>query len=431
MELALIAAGLALFFFVLPHSLVGDDVQRARALKLLFDTGQAPPGPYSLLGPVFSSPLYWLGTVWKTPEWWLGRYNVVLLALALLTAYRLVRPHLRGPTARRFLLVMLGASMFPSHLMHYGAETFTALCASVGVMVVCLRRGTWGWSLVVLGVINTPAALAGMAAASVYNAVAERRWRHLLFIALAVGGILFESWWRRGHPLRSGYENNAGARTALPYSGLPGFSYPFFHGLLSLLFSFGKGLVFFAPGLLLPVRGVLEKTGAPLARLYLALVVFVVGLLLIYAKWWSWYGGWSWGPRFFLIASVPASLAIAVKLTDREAGFWSRLWLLLILTLSAWIGLSSVVFQDANLNVCAENGYRVEAFCWYVPEMSVLWRPFTVRPPMTATMWTLTAYFTVVYLYLAIPLVAGLVRQAARAAWPWVTANLHPRQWRF
>ena len=36
--------------------------------------------------------------------------------------------------------------------------------------------------------------------------------------------------------------------------GRPGFSYPLFFGELSALLSFGKGLAFYAPGLILPIR---------------------------------------------------------------------------------------------------------------------------------------------------------------------------------
>ena len=416
---------------MLPHTIVGDDHNRAHELRQLLETGRIGSGPYSLLGPLFASPLWWLGKVWQTPEWWLGRYNVVLLALALVCAHRLLRPQFRPATTRRFLLVLVGTSMFPSHMRHFGAETFTALCAGLGMMWVSLRRTTWGWPVVVLGVVNTPGALVGMGAAVVVHAFAERRWRHLTFLGLAVGGILFESWLRRGHPLRSGYEGNAGVRTALPYSGLPGFSYPFFHGLLSLLLSFGKGILFFAPGLLLPVRGALKNLGAPATRLYVLLVAFVIGLILIYAKWWAWYGGWTWGPRFFLIASIPASLAVAVKLGEPGASGWGRLWLLAILTLSSWVGLNGVVFGNAHLQVCEGGNYQLESFCWYAPEMSVLWRPFTVAQPMTAVTWTLAAYFAVVYLYLAAPLAVGLVRDALRTARPLTAAYLNPRRWRF
>ena len=50
-----------------------------------------------------------------------------------------------------------------------------------------------------------------------------------------------------------------GIKTIMPYSGRPGFSYPFLFGLLSILFSFGNGLLFFTPGLLLPIRKTLSK----------------------------------------------------------------------------------------------------------------------------------------------------------------------------
>jgi hypothetical protein len=35
----------------------------------------------------------------------------------------------------------------------------------------------------------------------------------------------------------------------MPYTGRPGFSYPFLFGVLGILFSFGRGLAFFAPAL--------------------------------------------------------------------------------------------------------------------------------------------------------------------------------------
>ena len=67
--------------------------------------------------------------------------------------------------------------------------------------------------------------------------------------ACAASLVLLENAVQHGNPLEGGYANDAGRRTALPYSGLPGFSYPLFFGVLSVLFSFGRGLVFFAPGL--------------------------------------------------------------------------------------------------------------------------------------------------------------------------------------
>ena len=88
----------------------------------------------------------------------------------------------------------------------------------------------------------------------------SRRVRHVIPVLLAASLILLESWIRRGHPFTSGYEGNAGLRTLMPYSGQPGFSYHYYFGLLSITLSYGKGILFFAPGLLL-------KVGVPLGRL--------------------------------------------------------------------------------------------------------------------------------------------------------------------
>ncbi len=71
----------------------------------------------------------------------------------------------------------------------------------------------------------------------------------------------------------------------MPYSGLPGFSYPLVFGLLSILFSFGKGLVFFAPGLLLRWK---IASGEAFSIQKITLIdlclVFLLGLILTYAR---------------------------------------------------------------------------------------------------------------------------------------------------
>jgi hypothetical protein len=62
-------------------------------------------------------------------------------------------------------------------------------------------------------------------------------------VALAV--ILLDNWVRTGSIQTAAYAAaDRGGDNGLPYAGLPGFSYPFFLGLLAILFSFGRGLVF-------------------------------------------------------------------------------------------------------------------------------------------------------------------------------------------
>src|SRR5262249_62404931 len=121
---------------------------------------------------------------------------------------------------------------------------------------------------------------------------------------------------RRGSPFTTGYEGDHGIPTLMPYSGRPGFSYPFVLGVLSILFAFGRGLLFFTPGILFWFD---ERTRqrVPARAAVVLQLLFVAGLVLVYAKWWAWYGGGPWGPRYFVVAAAPASLLRAVRLRSR------------------------------------------------------------------------------------------------------------------
>lgn len=105
-------------------------------------------------------------------------------------------------------------------------------------------------------------------------------------------------------------------KTLMPYSGLPGFSYPIIFGLLSILFSFGKGLIFFVPALFLRKK-LQVATTQDIDAIYVidVFLVFSLGLLLTYARWYGWYGGQFWGPRFFLFTCVPAAMILAFYFT--------------------------------------------------------------------------------------------------------------------
>src|SRR5205085_1593251 len=132
---------------------------------------------------------------------------------------------------------------------------------------------------------------------------------------ICVAGLLVlgESWLRRGSPFDTGYGGDHGIQTVLPYSGRPGFSYPFLLGVVSILFSFGRGLMFFTPGLLLWLDARTRDALVRHRRTVVPMLLAVAGLVLVYAKWWAWYGGISWGPRFFVFAAIPASLFVAAR----------------------------------------------------------------------------------------------------------------------
>jgi hypothetical protein len=405
-DLVLLALGFGLLFAVVPHGIYGDATVRFGALHDLIERGTISPMAYSFVEPLFAVPFYLVGKIWLGPEWWCARFNTALLAIGFLVA----RALLRTPDERRSLnlcwLTLVAASMFPNHLRDFNSEPLTAVFVAVGLIAVCAGYALAGWTAVVLGVVNTPAAMLGLAFVAGVHAWNTKRWRHLAAVPAAVALLLLESWIRRGSPLATGYENNAGFRTIMPYSSLPGFSYPLFFGLMSILFSFGKGLLFFSPGLFIRLRTnalVSERLHASW-RLWLW---FLGGLILVYAKWWAWYGGFAWGPRLLLFASIPASLALAARLRDPDGRTPLAIGgAIVALALSVWVAVNGVLFAQQDLSICSQNFYALEFTCWYVPEFSVLWKPFVAGESVRGWPGLFAVYCLVVALYLAAPSLA-------------------------
>jgi hypothetical protein len=87
------------------------------------------------------------------------------------------------------------------------------------------------------------------------------------------------------------------------------FTYPFFTGLLRLTLLPNKGLLWYAPIVVLAVPGflVLRRRDARLA-VSLALAGFV--LVPLMSAWWAWDGQAGWGPRL-LLPGLPAILVLA------------------------------------------------------------------------------------------------------------------------
>ena len=424
-EWGLLAVGIGLFAAFLPHVPIGGDgATRFRSLVDLVDRHALSNARYSLAMPLAALPLYLLGKLAHDPQGFCARANVVFFALGLFLLHRELAPEAGPGLSRKFLLALVAASMFPDHLESFYGEVFSALSAAIGLAALARERRLYGWTLLALSAWNSPPLAIGLGLVLAYRvgmlrpfglrALWRKRTVELLGPLAAAALILGEAWLRHGDPFASGYSGDHGMRTALPYSGQPGFSYPLFFGLLSLLFSAGKGLVFFAPGLLLPIR----RLGASLGRAYgaqLLWLVFLAGLLLVYSRWWAWYGGWFWGPRFLLFASIPAAFAIAARLQDATATRRADLVTLAVLLLSGWVALDGAVFWNdpAAYDVCSSGGYAVESFCWYVPEWSPLWRPFIQSRPLSGTDTAVAIYLALSTLWLAASPVRRLLRPPA------------------
>jgi hypothetical protein len=118
----------------------------------------------------------------------------------------------------------------------------------------------------------------------------------LAFLLVPFGACLAAFAWlnqlRFGDPLETGY----GAVLAVGTF----FSYPPLEGLLGLVLSPGKGLLFMAPALLLVPFGLTQVTGRDL-RLWTRTalgVALAVGGPIAFTQ--TWHGAWTYGPRYLL-----------------------------------------------------------------------------------------------------------------------------------
>jgi hypothetical protein len=414
-ECVLILSGFVLLFFALSHSLRGDDVARFGELQALLEHGRLTDGPFSLVGPLLSAPVVLLGRIGPSETWWAARFNVLCVAAGSAIVWRTVGDRVSPQLLRRTLLVLLAASFLTSELRNYGTEVVTATLLAAGVFCIWAdRAATAGWLALVLGVVNTPAVLGAVVPYVGYQAFRTKRLRPVIWLLVAALLIMGEGWLRRGNPLNTGYGGNHGVPTILPYSGRPDFSYPFVLGVASILFSFGRGLLFFTPGLVLWLDSRTRRATAAIRPILIPMLLTVVGLVLVYAKWWAWYGGVSWGPRFFLFAALPASLLIAACTSYSEPSVARRLLALGVLSLSAWVGVTGATTDYSELAFCASNHYALESLCWYVPDFSSLWWPILHRPALTPGEFAFAMWCAAVYVYLAAHLIRGIPSELGR-----------------
>jgi hypothetical protein len=361
-ETVALVLGLCLLAVTLRFDIDGDGAVRYEMLRTVVEAHQLPATKYSLIQPLAAIPLYVVGKALGHPDHIVPRFNLLIFAALTLFVYRRLSPIVAPALLRRWFLLMLACSMFPHHLRMFYGEVFSAAAGLAGLTLILTGALGAGSAALCLAAMNSPALLVPIAFLAIALAWNERRGLYLVLPVIGLLGVLLEAWVRRGSPLLTGYEHEHG------------FRYPFVLGVASILFSFGKGLLLFAPGLLLSVEFGSDEV---LQRLHRLSMLFVVGLIVVYAKWWAWYGGWFWGPRFFLFASIPASLAIVLRLREQNTTVARDVALLAALLMAIWVGLDGAIFGvDVLARIGVGDNYAREALTWYVPEFSPLWYPF-------------------------------------------------------
>ncbi len=382
----------------LGHSLLGVP---ARLLgHALASTGLDP-------APALDLPLVRFDTPDDSLEAWSGfvavQTNAAILgalAVVLLHLSRLLGLSRRGAVLAA-LLGGLGSPLF-FQASDFTAEPASALALALGAvgvlgveregatasrsLAVGLAAGATVLLKVAHGVLLVPASAAFFLAAR-----GARGTRRTAFLGYALGAALplaliaAYNQARFGHPLETGY-----GAFALEFTN------PFFEGLAGQMVSPGRGLLVHFPAAVLAVAGLvpLWRRSRPVAVLT---VGALVSLWLLYAPWFAWDGGWTYGPR--LLAPATALLAPpAVLALQGDRGAWFR-------------AAAAAVLAGSFVASCL--GFAVD----YVDYHFYLWR---LHGDATAFVSRWSAWDAPLVAYWGFPLRRGLaVLGAVRAGGPW------------
>jgi len=398
-ETFLIIFGLWEMLTTFPLLYFYDGMARYSAMQGLL-RGKVSPISYSFVGPVFSLPLF-LVENWHVATWLIPmKYNVFIFIAFIVAVHIAFRNHIDRGVLRKFFLILIMASMFGDQIKFFGGEVFTATLVGFGVLAITFGPEWLGWITIILGVVNTPATLAGLLCLSARKIWSEKRvWAIVVAVLVAIVAfiaIMAESWIRRGNPLNGGYGNQP-------------FNTPLLIGLLSIIFSLNKGLLFFTPGLFLPVK---QFVNEKLYTAYTLWISFVIGLILIYCKWWAWDGALFWGPRFFLVACIPASFALATRLHRPSSSLLANVLTLIVLAWSLGVGIDGAIYDLGDLyQFCTTNNYQNGRLCQYDPHYSPLDRAVTVHSPLSHDNKVFIAYSLFVFIWLAFPLLIAIIWQ--------------------
>jgi len=336
---------------------------------------------YTVYGPlqaIAAVPLYALGKLVAGGDTgparlavgrWVGSFNPIVTALtaALLTLWLLQLGCSRDVATAGGLGWALSGLAWP-YAKTFLSEPLTALCYLVVILAADRARRSerlgWSWAAGLAGaaavmtrphnVVLLPILLAPLAFGS---GKAKRLIAAVVPIAAACGWWLWFNQLRFGSPLDFGYQ--AGIQRDFALGNLP-------IGVVGQLISPGRGLLFYAPWVVLAMAGFprLRQRDATVA--WSCLAAFVVQLLF-YSLRTTWWGNWCWGPRY-LVPVLPLLAILAAPAVEDPR--WRRAgWVLAGLgVISAWAGL--VVYNGLYQDIVFAMPGGLTKLLW-----SPLWSP--------------------------------------------------------
>ena len=286
-----------------------------------------------------------------------GRTLTVRLVVAHSTVFSLAGAYVVSPNSDLFsaVLIVIGYVV----LLENPIPT-TVLNQIVGIFALALA----GW--------NSPPHVASIALIG-FVVLIKARAPQILVAALAgLTLVTIEASVANGRLALSKYGLEGGAPNVLPWENVVGFGYPILFGVVGILFSLGRGLVFFIPGLWFSTTTSRQKTLRPTDLLLIHTAI----LIPIYGSWWAWYGGVGFGPRFFLVGAFAGAGLLGYS-ADRLSSANKKWWICIALALSTYVALVGALIHISNntYNRCVDDNFYFEPICWYVAEYSPLLSP--------------------------------------------------------
>ena len=110
-------------------------------------------------------------------------------------------------------------------------------------------------------------------------------------------------------------------------------------------------------------------------------------------------------------------MLIAVRLVHAPGLGFGNAVTLLVLTLSAWVGISGAIADLSTLDFCIQDDAALEALCWYTPEFSPLWQPVVDFPSLELAHCDGGGYGLLVFVYLAMSPTTALLRAIRELPW--------------